>query len=121
MLNTHTGSIREDHIMTSSQQHKRDAALLDQLEFKLLVLSTTDFFAPTYTGLGEISSPLLTFAGSAITRTPITYQQARLRLSDHANDSRVRKVRLKLSLGDFSLPLGWRLSKFSQGLIKLQM
>jgi hypothetical protein len=94
-----------------------------KVEIKLIVLTSTVFVEQTSFGFGEIASPLLALNSTRGARTPITIASARLELGDNPPERMFRahilqKVTLR-KIG-YDLPLGWRLTKLTQHLIKLQ-
>jgi hypothetical protein len=95
----------------------------EKVEIKLIVLTSTLFSEQTTFGFGEIASPLLALNSTREARTPITIASARLELRENAPERTFRAHMLQtvtLRKIGYALPLGWRLTKLTQHLIKLQ-
>jgi tetratricopeptide (TPR) repeat protein len=97
--------------------------IADKVDVKLIVLTTGTFSEQASFALGEAIDPVLALLNVRSARTHITIAAARSDLDAKDRLSQVQPRRLRTvtlrSIG-YSLPLGWRLSQFTQKLIELQ-
>jgi tetratricopeptide (TPR) repeat protein len=97
--------------------------IADKVDVKLIVLTTGTFSEQASFALGEAIDPVLALLNVRSARTHITIAAARNDLDARDQRSQVQPRRLRTvtlrSIG-YSLPLGWRLSRFTQKLIELQ-